>query len=309
MPHELNRIIAAFCARPWAIDPAKGQEIAGILMLRHQNGPRANAYREDKPVAAPVAGRDGRIAVLNLFGPMVPRAEVVDDVSATFANVERFQAAFEDASTDSSVQAIVMNIDSPGGMVDLVPETAAMVREARREGRPIYAVANTVAASAAYWIASQADRFYASTSGTVGSIGVRMMHVEQSARDKMLGLKVTEIGSSPEKIEITGHRALSDDAIAYLTEHIQATYGSFVADVAAGRGVSESVVMADPAGAGQHFGRGRAYGAEAAFRLGMIDGVKTFAEVLEEARTGGDAGDGPAIRRSASVERAKLALL
>ena len=66
---------------------------------------------------------------------------------------------------------IIFDLDSPGGVVYGVPELAAKIR-AFRNTKPIYAVANSEAGSAAYWIGSAASKFYVTPSGQVGSIGV-----------------------------------------------------------------------------------------------------------------------------------------
>lgn len=298
MSHELNRILAAFRRRPWAIEPGRGEEIAAALALRHARGPRAEPYNQEAPEPVAVASRDGRVAVLNLMGAVVPRASAVRDVSSGFASMEAFAAAFREVANDRSVAGIVLNIDSPGGMVDLVPETAATIRAARREGRPIFAVANTMAASAAYWIASQADRLYASPSALVGSIGVRVMHIDESEALASAGLKVTHIFAGPRKTEGNGQQPLDAAAQQALQDEVDATYAMFVADVAAARGVPESVVRADPEGADRHFGGGRAYHAARAAEIGMVDGIATLDEVIAMARP----------RRSVAIARARLGL-
>ena len=84
---------------------------------------------------------------------------------------EAFGAAFDRAAADSSIGAIVLNIDSPGGSVYGVEELADKIYKARGT-KPVYAVANSLAASAAYWIGSAASQLYVTPSGEVGSIGV-----------------------------------------------------------------------------------------------------------------------------------------
>ncbi|MEE3098757.1 MAG: S49 family peptidase, partial [Pseudomonadota bacterium] len=230
---------------------------------------------------------------------IAPRASAVRDASASFASLETFGKLFDEVAADPKVSAIVLNVDSPGGMVDLVPETAAKIRGARREGRPIHAVANTMACSAAYWIASQADRLFASPSAVVGSIGVRAAHMDQSAYMAKLGVKVTQISAGARKTEGNPYEPLDAAARKALQEEIDAAYAMFVADVAAARGVSAEVVSADPEKAARHMGGGRAYGASRALQLGMVDGIATLAEVIAGVSGG----------RSARMERERLALL
>jgi len=306
MAHELDRVLRAFARRPWAIEPARGEEILAALMLRHANGPRAGPFRDEPAPEGMSTEREGQVAVMNLMGSIVPRASAVRDVSAAFASMERFQAAFRQVANDPGVSAIVLNIDSPGGMVDLVPETASLIAGARRSDRPIYAIANTMAASAAYYIGVSADRLYVSPSGMVGSIGVRMMHVDQSRAVEAQGIRVTELSAGPRKTEGTPFAPLDKAARAALQDEIDVAYAQFVDHVAAMRGVPASVVRADPERAERHMGGGRVYRAERAVELGMADAVATFDEVLAEAASGRRA---PRRRRDAEVERRRLALL
>ena len=278
-----------------SLQPVAEKRIALPMLL-------AGLSRSTAEDAGPVSEQQGQVAVLNLMGTIAPRASAVRDVSAAFTSLERFQAAFREAASDTNVTAIVLNVDSPGGMVDLVPEAAATIRNAKKECRPIYAVANTTAASAAYWIASQADQFYATPSALVGSIGVRAMHVDESAALKRVGFNVTHVYAGSRKVEGNQHEPLSKQARAALQEQIDDTYALFVADVAGARGVPETVVRADPEAGTPHMGGGRVYHAKAAADLNMVDGIATFEEVVAMARS-------RRARPRTSLAEARLALL
>lgn len=300
MSHEIARVLAFAASRPWAIEPTVGSTLWQALLERAERGPRAEPYA-DPPIGEPSPPeRRGSVAVLRLAGSIVPRASAVRDVSSAFTSLERFRAAFRSAAEDRKVTAIVLDVDSPGGTIDLVPETAALVRGARREGRPIVAVANTMMASAAYWIASQADRVVASPSAVVGSIGVRAMHTDYSRRLERLGVTVTHIAAGPRKVEGDPYRPLDAEALAAIQGEVDDAYAAFVADVAAARGVDTAVVRADPEKADRHMGGGRSYRAERAVRLGMIDAVDTFDNVF--------AGVAGKRRRSVRAARARLSL-
>lgn len=298
MAHEIARVVALAAARPWAIEEAYGATLFEALLRRAQDGPRAAPYRDEPASRAEVSERRGKVAVLRLTGSLAPRASAVRDVSAAFTDLSRFQVAFRAAANDAQVSAILLDVDSPGGMVDLVPETAALVRGARREGRPIVAVANTMMASAAYWIGSQADRVVASPSAVVGSIGVRAMHTDYSRQLEALGVKVTHIHAGARKVEGSPYRPLDKQALGALQAEVDAAYDAFVGDVAAARGVSPAVVRADPEAAERHMGGGRTYRADRARTLGMVDEVDTFDAVLRDLSGG----------RSTRTARARLSL-
>lgn len=301
MPHEIDRVLQAAAAGVWLIDPQKAAQIVAALILRSEGHTEwAGERREPVYAAEPVQGRRGAVHVLRLHGSIFPRAGMMAAMSGG-ASLERFQQAFRDAAADPNAQAIVLDVDSPGGMVDLVPETAAMIHGARRADRPIVAVANTLMASAAYWIASAADEIVATPSATVGSIGVYTMHEDLSAALEQAGVKRSFISAGPRKVEGNRFEPLDDTARAALQAEVEATYNAFVRDVARFRGVSASVVRADPESAEQHYGGGRAYNTQTAARLGMVDRVATFDDTVMRVA-------GSRRSRRASLARARLSL-
>lgn len=301
MSHEIAHVLRAASTGVWLIDAAKAEQIVAFLQLRAAghtagwDGARPEAARREV-----IQGQRGPVHVLPLHGTIMPRANMMSEMSGG-ASLQKFQRLFQEAASDPQAAAIVLDIDSPGGMVDLVPETAAMIHAARRADRPIVAVANTMAASAAYWIAAAADEFVATPSATVGSIGVYQMHDDMSEALAARGVRRTMISAGPRKVEGNPFQPLDDDALAALTAEVQQFYGMFTKDVARFRGVPEAVVRADPVTADRHFGGGRAYLADTAKRLGMIDRVATFNDTVMRVASG---------RRSrrASVARERLRL-
>lgn len=300
MPHDIDRVLAAVAGSTWAIEEAKALEIAHMLALRADGQsrwdgePRQASYADE-----PVKGRRGAVHVLRLHGTVVPRGNMMASMSGA-ASLDMFRQAFATAAEDQSAQAIVIGIDSPGGVVDMVHETAAMVYGARRAGRPIVAMADTLAASAAYWIASAADEIVVSPSGRVGSIGVLGQHDDMSEMLKKAGISRTILSEGARKAEgLNG--PLDEAARKHRQAQARYVYDMFVKDVAKYRGVDESVVRADPEAADTHFGGGRAYPAKVALRLGMADRIATFDDTLRRVSGGG-------ARTSARMARARLAL-
>lgn len=294
MAHELSRLVAAYGAHPWLIDGARAAQIVEAIEYRAEHGIAAAAARRDasapdgqrvraEEIAAPV-GEAKTIGVINLVGTIMPRVSGIDAMSGDFVSLTRFQNEFTAMAARTDLKAIIMNIDSPGGQVDLVPETAAMVRAARRADRPIIAIANTLAASAAYFIASAADELVVTPSGLVGSIGVFTVHQDISEKLQAQGVRMTVVKAGPRKFE--NHPFAPLDALAEqdLQRRIQAVYGDFVSAVARHRNVSEDVVRADPEAGQPHFGGGRAYEARLAVDLGMADRVETFSDLVARLR-------------------------
>ena len=285
MSHEIRRILRAFASQPWFIDPREAEKICALLEWRAMHGPRATPYRAAPAERPPARDRKSNIVVLNMQGPIVPRVSP-DDVSNPGMSLERFAVAFDQAAADSDVGAIVINIDSPGGTVDLVPETAAKIRGASDPSRPIIAVANTMAASAAYWLGSAADELVVTESGEVGSIGVWTMHEDISAALEAEGVRVTLISQGARKTEGHPFGPLGDEAARHLQSTTKHYYDLFVQDVAAFRDVDESVVRGDPETDAKHFGGGRTYPARIAVKLGMADKVESLDSVLQSLKDG-----------------------
>ncbi|RWO57137.1 S49 family peptidase [Mesorhizobium sp.] len=283
MPHEIRRLLAAFAARPWFLDGRYVEQMMSVLELRSMGAVRVESYRDQPAEVQPVSQNAGTIAIVRLCGPIMPRAEAVTDVSSPACLMSDFQRAFRQASNDPRVTGIVLDIYSSGGQVDLVPETVAVIRAARRADRPIVAIANSLAMSAAYWIACGADELVVTPSGEVGSIGAYVVHEDVSRMLEAEGVKMTFISEGPRKTEGNPFEPLGDDARAHLQANTRAYYDMFVADVAKARKVPVSLVRADPVTDDPNdksFGGGRYYGSAEALRRGMVDRIATIDEVV-----------------------------
>jgi len=289
MASRLDHVLAYVQRTPWAIIPAQGQVIAGILTRRASGvrlTPRAirelvddrRAEIEAREVfAAETRSRTGgAVAVIPVAGTIVHRAGSMDDVSG-LVSAQSLVRRIRDADADATVSQIVLDVDSPGGTVDGLVEAASAIRAT---SKPITAVANTMAASAAYWLASQADDIVVTPSGSVGSIGVYTMHTDISGALEQEGVSVTVAAAGKHKGERLPFAPLSDDARAEMEAEVAHYYDLFVADVAAGRGVKTSVVRAG-------FGEGRMVRGKAAVAAGMADRVLSMEDAIARLTSGG----------------------
>lgn len=258
---------------PWAILRSKLDEIEAILQF-HMAGNKFTAEelraRFGEPSQAPEAMKRGAVAVIPLRGVVAHRMGGMSEMSGAMST-ERFSGMFRQALGDDSVSAIVIDIDSPGGTIAGVTELAAEIYAARGR-KPIVAHVNALAASAAYWIASAADRIESTPSGQVGSIGViTSEHVDTTEADEKDGIKRTVIAAGKYKAE--GHGPLSDEAKAAIQARVDDAYATMTKDIARGRGVEASVVR-------EGFGEGRVVSAKDALKMGMIDKIATFDETV-----------------------------
>jgi len=285
-----EHVVAAFMAEPWFLTQAKGRAIAGLLEVRGRGEKvspeevRAIVQVREATLAAhsaaAAAGQSqGRaVAVLPLYGVMSPRVGMMEE-SSGMVSTERWARSFQAMVNDPAVSAIVLDVDSPGGSVYGCDELAARVFAAR-ETKPIYAVANQEADSAAYYVASQAHEFAVTPSGEVGSIGVWSAHVDLSVALELAGESWTFIQTGKYKTEGNTANPLGDEALAFFQKRSAEWYEMFVKAVARGRGVAASVVR------GERFGQGRSYGAKEAVERGMADRVATLEETIARAASG-----------------------
>ena len=303
MPDELDtpaagpllrygHVLRAVSETPWAIMPETLAVIMDVLSFRAMGGQlttaeiqaRIGAEHDDKPPAArPASARPkaggGAVAILGLRGLIAHRASAFNDVSTPQGtSVERFTQLFREAMANDDVSAILIDVQSPGGSIMGITELASEIRAARGT-KPIVAVANAYAASAAYWIASAADEVVITPSGEVGSIGVYAAHQEFSKMDEMLGRKTTLISAGEFKVEGNPFEPLTEEAQAYIQELVNETYGVFIADIAKSRGVKVAAVRGG-------FGQGRMVRAKDAVAMGMADRVDTFDNTLSRLLTG-----------------------
>lgn len=233
--------------------------------------PEANAQR------GLVVTREG-VAVIPVSGFMSTRA-VLTPWGVMGGRTRRVAQQVQEAAANNDISAIVLHVDSPGGSVEGVTEAAAVIRQAR-ESKRVIAVADTMAGSAAYWLAAQADELVVAPSGEVGSIGVFMLHEDWSQANAQAGVVTTYIHAGANKVEANGDEPLSETARAHLQETVEEYYTQFVSDVATGRGIAEDVVR------GERFGEGRSYPARMAVERGLADRVGTLMDVVRSAPEG-----------------------
>ncbi len=210
------------------------------------------------------------IAVIGVSGTLVKKASWLDAVSG-MQSYESIRADFQDAVRDPRIQGILLDVDSPGGEVGGLFDLADEIYNARAQ-KPVYAIADDDAYSAAYAIASSADRLFVTRTGGVGSIGVIALHMDQSGFDEKAGRKYTAIFAGARKNDFNPHEALSSSAKDELQLEIDRLYGMFVGAVARNRGMKPALVRNTEAGL---------YFAEKSINAGLADQVGTFDDALD----------------------------
>jgi signal peptide peptidase SppA len=266
----LPRLAARIFSTPLMIQPEKLDAILTAVGPRLMGG-AAPRFTESDLRVGPTNMRiaDNGIAIIPVLGTLVMNAGGVHPASG-ITSYEQIESAFDVALADSSVRAILLEIDSPGGEVSGVFDLVDKIRAARGT-KPIWAISNEMALSAAYAIASAADRVVLPRTAHVGSVGVVAAHVDQSGWDKEMGLAYSYIFAGEKKIDGNPHQPLSDRARADIQASVNSAMDIFVATVALGRGMSEEAVRATQAGI---------FNGAAAIESGFADSVMSFRETV-----------------------------
>ena len=275
-----GHVTKAVFERPWAMQASVLRMVADLVHFRTAGGKFTEGEIQERLATAAQFNGDrtggsmaGPVAVIPIYGVISQRMSVMTDMSGG-TSIEAVRRDFRDAMADPAVRAVVFDVDSPGGSTDGVPEFASELRAARNGSKPIVAAVNTLAASAAYWLASQCDEIVCTPSGEVGSIGVFAAHEDDSAALEAEGVKVTLIGAGPYKTELSPYGPLGDDAKAAVQEQMDTFYSMFLKDVSLGRGVSVDKVTAD-------YGGGRTLLAGKALKAGMVDRIGTLESAVK----------------------------
>ena len=269
---KTSSLISLVLQTPWAILPAKLAAIVAVL-IRHESGARLTAEevqlqigsvrRNDDSVRAGMQG----VAILPLYGAIFPRANLMTETSGA-TSAESFGRMFRQAMADTNVGAVVLDIDSPGGAVSGIDELSFEIARSRG-AKPVVAVANHLAASAAYWIATAADEIVVPPSAEVGSIGVFAAHEDVSKALEAEGVKVTLVSAGKYKVEGNPYEPLTEEARSAIEIRVADFYNMFVSRVAKNRGVSAAAVR-------NGYGEGRVVGAKDARASGMADRIDTL---------------------------------
>jgi signal peptide peptidase SppA len=249
-----------------AMDPAVAPRVERLLRAfvtgRLEAGAVVAALGGDG--SAPSRPLRGSVAVVELTGVLMPTASIFTFLGIG-TSLRDFMRDVRTAAADPRVSSVFVYVDSPGGSVQLVPETAALLREVR-ERKPVLAAVGGSCCSAAYWISANASRIDATPSGRIGSIGTFTQRVSVAKRLEREGIEWELITSSPAKA--WGHEAtaFSDEERRHLQQHVAEMAAAFEGDVAVGRRVALETVR-------QGYGRGTCLSATHALQAGMIDRV------------------------------------
>lgn len=269
---KYEHVLGFALEHPWAVTASMRATIASILARRIAG--------DDEPETVGLVARSNRlqgfapggtVAVIPMYGVIAPRMNLFSDMSGG-TTFEQLTAQLHEALALPDLSAIVFDVDSPGGNVAGASEFAREVLKARTRV-PVYAQAQYLCCSAAYWPMACATEIIASPSAMVGSIGVYAIHDDVSAALDKIGIKRSVYSAGKYKAEGADGGALTEDAAAHVQQLVDSSYARMVGDIAKGRGCSAADIRSG-------YGQGRTLTADDALAIGMIDRVATMSETL-----------------------------
>jgi capsid assembly protease len=272
---RLMRVRTALATEPWLLTPAMHAQLVAIAEAHAAGGDIAAAQHalavgmpENKP--ATEYAMHGDVAVIPVEG-VIGRKFSNTLHSSGVTSVDVLQRLIESASADPRVSALVLSIDSPGGLARGVPEAAAAVAAANH-AKTVVAYVDGQAASAAYWIASQAYAIYTTPSASVGSIGVYSAILDMSVAYAAAGARVEVFRSGKHKGMGVPGTSLTDEQRAMIQASVDSLAADFKAAVRAGRGSVADDVM-----------QGQSFDVPTAIAAGLVDGTSTLAAAVADA--------------------------
>lgn len=225
-----------------------------------------NDYASAKLVPSKAADK---IAVIYADG------EIVDGSGHSDVAGKRFASIIAKVREDSTVKAVVLRVNSPGGSVIASDRIKSQLDLLKAE-KPLIASYGGYAASGGYWISNNCDKIFSDATTVTGSIGVFSMIPDFSKLiNKTLLINVTSVNSNKHGDMYTGFRPLSNEEQAYMQRSVEDIYERFTDVVAEGRGLERSYV--------DEIGQGRVWSGADALKIGLVDEIGTLEDAIHYA--------------------------
>lgn len=280
----VSALFANAIGQPLLVHPQMGEQlIGGYLHGAVDARPPLVAVGELAPeykdAATGVVTQGRSVAVLNVSGALVNRFEggMCDPGPLSY---EELTAAYNSALADDRFEAIVLRLETPGGMASGLFDLADRINATNAKSggaKRVIACIDDYAYSAGYGIAAACDEIWITRTGGAGSVGVIAYHYDQSGYDAKIGLKVTPVFSGEHKADMSPHAPLGDSARDWLQGRMDSMRQMFAESVAKYRGMDVAAVLATEA---------QVYQGAEAIAIGFADRVGTFADLMRELADG-----------------------
>ena len=208
----------------------------------------------------------------NKVAVIYAEGNIVDGKEKQQVAGDRFAEIISNVRKDSTVKAVVLRVNSPGGSV-LASEKIKTELDLLRQTTPVIASYGDYAASGGYWISANCDKIYSNAATLTGSIGVFSMipNVGETVKDK-LHVTITPVNSNAHADMYNGLRALNPQEVAYMQASVENIYNKFTGLVAAGRDMTVPEVDA--------IAQGRVWSGADALGIGLVDEIGTIEDAV-----------------------------
>jgi signal peptide peptidase SppA len=252
---------------PWAIEPRWMEQAVQSVKSGTWKAVAPTYQKEtfDGTVTKPLYEIQNGVAVIPIEDQITKHQSSFGGTSSVVT-----RKAIRAAVNDRDVTSIMLHIDSPGGTVSGTADLGWEVRRAK-SAKPVHAYIEDMGASAAYWIAVQADRVTCNDTAMVGSIGVYTVLADTTGAQEMDGIKLQTVSSGGIKGAGADGR-VTPELIDDVQREIDSLNERFLAAVADGRGMDIEAVRA--------WNDGRVFVGSEAVALGMVDAVETLDEAI-----------------------------
>lgn len=270
---SLFGLLAQLESELWVMEPKALQSF--LTHFASMSPDRRAVQKSAEKKLYTIEGSTAHIPIVGILMKQIPSIFKLFGIEAT--SYLDIQDAVKGALASGQVERIQLDVDSPGGLVNGVAETADIIRAARSI-KPVTAIVDEMSASGAYWLSSQATAIHAQRTSLIGSIGVFTVFVDSSEAAKERGLKVHVIRSGEHKGMGVPGAPITDEQLAAMQEMIDGTAAIFVKAVAEGRGKTLKEI--------QPLATGRLWLSAAAESHGLIDGIYNTTADIHQAMKG-----------------------
>ena len=269
-----------FLAEPLCLHESVLQQmfIQQMALANSQASDKADCDSDFLPTLDELIIADG-VALVPIHGVMVKRSQIWHGwySSRIIVGSDHWSVITDDLVNRNDIETLVYDFETGGGQVAGTERLGDAIWKARQAGKRTIAVVNEFCASAGLWAASQCEHVVIPASGSIGSLGVYTIHMDNTKAWQEYGFEKTVIHRG--KYKGIDERALNADAKADLQRFIDGKYSLFIDAVARGRGLSSEEVT-------KRWGESQLYTGSEAVSSGLADEIGTLQDVLESLKAG-----------------------
>jgi protease-4 len=205
---------------------------------------------------------------------MTPKIALID-IKGVISNYQNTLNYLSAAEKDSSIKAVVLNVDSPGGAVGASQEIYRAIEKIRNK-KPVIVSMGNVAASGGYYISAAANEIFANPGTITGSIGVIVQHIDLTNLLQKVGVEITNIKSGKNKDILYPNHKLTEENKKLIESTVKNVYEQFLNAVVKYRKIDKEKLRS--------YADGRIFSGEEALKLGLVDKLGNLQDAIEEAR-------------------------